>query len=81
MTQTGGGRECSESARPRKRRRSPTRRPSVTPSASSSTTMPFTIATDGQEMMRTQLRGEFELLPRIGEVEANRRVHEASFVQ
>jgi hypothetical protein len=53
----------------------------VTPSASSSTTMPFTIATDGQEMMRTQLRGEFELLPRIGEVEANRRVHEASFVQ
>jgi hypothetical protein len=32
-------------------------------------------------MMRTQLGGEFELLPRIGEVEANRRVHEASFVQ
>jgi hypothetical protein len=31
--------------------------------------VPFTIATDGPEMMRTQLRDEFELLLRIGEVE------------
>lgn len=31
--------------------------------------VPFMIATDGLEMMRTQLRDEFELLLRIGEVE------------
>jgi adenosine deaminase len=48
--------------------------------------VPFTIATDGPEMMRTHLRDEFELLLRIGAVdeeqlsEANRRGHEASFV-
>jgi adenosine deaminase len=47
----------------------------------------FTIATDGLEMMRTHLRDEFELLLRVGAVEesqlseANRRGHEASFVQ
>jgi adenosine deaminase len=49
--------------------------------------VPFTIATDGPEMMRTHLRDEFELLLKIGAVdeeqlgEANRRGHEASFVQ
>jgi adenosine deaminase len=49
--------------------------------------VPFTIATDGPEMMRTHLRDEFELLLRIGAIdeselgEANRRGHEASFVQ
>jgi adenosine deaminase len=49
--------------------------------------VPFTIATDGPEMMRTHLRDEFELLRRIGAVdkdelaEANRRGHEASFVE
>jgi adenosine deaminase len=49
--------------------------------------VPFTIATDGPEMMRTHLRDEFELLLRIGAVdegelsEANRRGHERSFVQ
>src|SRR6187401_1780578 len=48
--------------------------------------VPFTIATDGPEMMRTHLRDELELLQRIGAldedelVEANRRGHEASFV-
>ncbi len=48
--------------------------------------MPFTIATDGPEMMRTRLRDEFELLLRIGALdeyglrEANERGHEASFV-
>jgi hypothetical protein len=31
--------------------------------------VPFTIAIDGPEMMRTQLRDEFDLLLRIGEVE------------
>jgi adenosine deaminase len=46
----------------------------------------FTIATDGPEMMRTHLRDEFELLLRIGALdadearEANARGHEASFV-
>jgi adenosine deaminase len=46
----------------------------------------FTIATDGPEMMRTHLRDEFELLARIGALDeeeleaANRRGHEASFV-
>ena len=50
------------------------------------TRRPFTIATDGPEMMRTHLRDEFELLLRIGALdenelaEANRRGHEASFV-
>jgi adenosine deaminase len=48
--------------------------------------VPFTIATDGPEMMRTHLRDEFELLLRIGAVSedglaaANRRGHDASFV-
>ncbi len=48
--------------------------------------VPFTIATDGPEMMRTHLRDEFELLTRIGaltddEAEAaNERGHEISFV-
>ena len=42
-----------------------------TPSASTFRTfvengVPFTIATDGPEMMRTHLRDEFELLLRIG---------------
>jgi adenosine deaminase len=49
--------------------------------------VPFTIATDGPEMMRTHLRDEFELLRRIEALdeeelrEANRRGHEASFVR
>jgi adenosine deaminase len=49
--------------------------------------VPFTIATDGPEMMRTHLRDEFELLERIGALDANeiaaanQRGHEASFVQ
>ena len=48
--------------------------------------MPFTIATDGPEMMRTHLRDELELLQRIGALDedelaaANARGHEASFV-
>jgi adenosine deaminase len=48
--------------------------------------VPFTIATDGPEMMRTHLRDEFELLLRIGALdedrlsEANRRGHQVSFV-
>ena len=48
--------------------------------------VPFTIATDGPEMMRTHLRDELELLERIGALdedelaEANRRGHAASFV-
>jgi adenosine deaminase len=48
--------------------------------------VPFTIATDGPEMMRTHLRDELELLLRIGalaETElrlANERGHDASFV-
>ncbi len=47
--------------------------------------VPFTIATDGPEMMRTRLRDEFELLLRVGALdegglrEANLRGHEASF--
>src|SRR4051812_6087138 len=47
----------------------------------------FTIATDGPEMMRTHLRDEFELLARVGALdedelaEANRRGHEASFIE
>jgi adenosine deaminase len=46
----------------------------------------ITIATDGPEMMRTHLRDEFELLERIGALdaaeisEANARAHAASFV-
>jgi adenosine deaminase len=49
--------------------------------------VPFTIATDGPEMMRTHLRDEFELLKRIGAVdeatlgESNARGHQASFVR
>jgi adenosine deaminase len=49
--------------------------------------VPFTIATDGPEMMRTHLRDEFDLLVRIGALgedevaEANLRGHEASFVR
>jgi adenosine deaminase len=48
--------------------------------------VPFTIATDGPEMMRTHLRDEFELLLRIGALDpdeaqrANERGHRASFV-
>jgi adenosine deaminase len=48
--------------------------------------VPFTIATDGPEMMRTHLRDEFELLHRIGALDvdalerANERGHAASFV-
>jgi adenosine deaminase len=48
--------------------------------------VPFTIATDGPEMMRTHLRDEFELLLRIealskDELEAaNARGHDASFI-
>src|SRR5690349_4255372 len=49
--------------------------------------VPFTIATDGPEMMRTHLRDEFELLLRIGALDereleaANRRGHDVSFVK
>jgi adenosine deaminase len=49
--------------------------------------VPFTIATDGPEMMRTHLLDEFELLLRIGALdedelgEANRRGHEAAFIR
>jgi adenosine deaminase len=49
--------------------------------------VPFTIATDGPEMMRTHLRDEFELLRRIDALaddearEANARAHEASFIR
>jgi adenosine deaminase len=48
--------------------------------------VPFTIATDGPEMMRTHLRDEFELLLRIGALDAgeaqtaNERGHAASFL-
>jgi adenosine deaminase len=47
--------------------------------------VPFTIATDGPEMMRTHLRDEFELLGRIGALDergldaANARGHSAAF--
>ena len=49
--------------------------------------VPFTIATDGPEMMGTHLRDEFELLLNIEALdedearEANRRGHESSFVR
>ena len=49
--------------------------------------VPFTIATDGPEMMRPHLRDEFELLGRIGALDeeearaANDRGHEASFIR
>ena len=49
--------------------------------------VPFTIATDGPEMMRTHLRDELALLQRIGALdeeelaEANARGHEASFIR
>ena len=33
--------------------------------------VPFTIATDGPEMMKTHLRNEFELLLRIGALTAH----------
>jgi adenosine deaminase len=48
--------------------------------------VPFTIATDGPEMMRTRLRDEFDLLMRIGAVgeeglgEANSRGQDATFI-
>jgi adenosine deaminase len=48
--------------------------------------VPFTIATDGPEMMRTHLRDEFELLLRIGALDesdakaANQRGHDSSFI-
>jgi len=48
--------------------------------------VPFTIATDGPEMMRTHLRDEFALVHRIGALDeaglaqANARGHAASFV-
>ena len=48
--------------------------------------VPFTIATDGPEMMRTHLRDEFDLLLRVGALDenelraANARGHDASFV-
>jgi adenosine deaminase len=48
--------------------------------------VPFTVATDGPEMMRTHLLDELELLLRIGAADedelraANTRGHEASFV-
>ena len=48
--------------------------------------VPFTIATDGPEMMRTHLRDEFDLLRRIGALDetelqaANERGHAASFI-
>jgi adenosine deaminase len=49
--------------------------------------VPFTIATDGPEMMRTHLRDELDLVVRIGARDedelrdANARAHEASFVR
>jgi adenosine deaminase len=49
--------------------------------------VPFTIATDGPEMMRTHLRDEFELLVRVGALDeaeleaANQRGHDVSFVR
>jgi adenosine deaminase len=49
--------------------------------------VPFTIATDGPEMMRTHLRDEFELLLRVGALDAdearaaNARGHAVSFVR
>ena len=56
------------------------------PRASSAADVPFTIATDGPEMMGTHLRDEFDLLLRIGALDereleaANRRGHDVSFV-
>jgi adenosine deaminase len=55
--------------------------------AFSAADVPFTIATDGPEMMRTHLRDEFELLLRIGALDereleaANRRGHDVAFVR
>jgi adenosine deaminase len=49
--------------------------------------VPFTVATDGPEMMRTRLRDEFELLLRIAALdedglrEANARGQDAAFVR
>jgi adenosine deaminase len=54
--------------------------------AFSAADVPFTIATDGPEMMGTHLRDEFELLLRIGALDereletANQRGHDVSFV-
>ena len=54
--------------------------------AFSAADVPFTIATDGPEMMGTHLRDEFDLLLRIGALDerelkaANRRGHDVSFV-
>jgi adenosine deaminase len=48
--------------------------------------VPFTIATDGPEMMHTHLRDELDLLLRLEALdedelaEANRRGHDASFL-
>jgi adenosine deaminase len=48
--------------------------------------VPWTVATDGPEMMRTRLKDEFELLLSCGAAtapeldRANRRAHEASFI-
>jgi adenosine deaminase len=55
--------------------------------AFSAADVPFTIATDGPEMMGTHLRDEFELLLRIGALDereleaANQRGHDVSFVR
>jgi adenosine deaminase len=55
--------------------------------AFSAADVPFTIATDGPEMMGTHLRDEFDLLLRIGALDereleaANRRGHDVSFVR
>jgi adenosine deaminase len=49
--------------------------------------VPFTIATDGPEMMRTHLRDEFDLLLRVGALNedelraANQRAHDSSFLR
>jgi len=54
--------------------------------AFSAADVPFTIATDGPEMMGTHLRDEFDLLLRIGALDereleaANQRGHDVSFV-
>ena len=48
--------------------------------------VPWTVATDGPEMMRTRLKDEFELLLSCGAAtapeldRANRRAHDASFI-
>ena len=52
----------------RRRGRAARDRSARSPTAAS----PFTIATDGPEMMRTHLRDEFELLLRIGALDEGR---------